>query len=73
MHYYGTHTASIKIIFDHLQNVHTYLLIDAEFHADFKNVYFGMPILRLSRVMAKVVVESWTSLMGLRKSLKQDQ
>ena len=31
---------------------HTYIPIDAKFHADFKNVYFCMPILRLSRVMA---------------------
>ena len=28
--------------------------IDAEFHADFKNVYFSMPILRLSRVIMGV-------------------
>ena len=53
MRCYGTHTASTyKKIFDHLQNVHTYLPIDAEFHADFKNVYFCMPILRLSQVVA---------------------
>ena len=30
----------ILIFFKNLQNVHTYIPIDAEFYADFKNVYF---------------------------------
>ena len=45
------HLLKIKI-FELLQNVSCKGTIDAEFHADFKNVYFCMPILRLSRVMA---------------------
>ena len=31
--------------FQNLQNVHTYIPIDAEFYADFKNVYFYSIIL----------------------------
>ena len=45
----GQHFAIQLILkkIQNLQNVHTYIPIDAEFYADFKNVYFYAIILNI--------------------------
>ena len=47
----------ILIFFESLQNVLNYVPIDAEFYADFKNVYFYSNILKTSRVISFLVAK----------------